>query len=309
MSRYFVHDLESNKLHIFTGGKADWLSLPEVDRESIKSACLWSRFRNCWVSRALAPKARIYLGDILKRLGFEDRGTDGEKLTFAEQIEAKQERAEARAERAEDRAEAAGKEWASEHRAADAISSFIPFGQPILVGHHSEKRHRRDLAKIDAHLGKAVDAAKRKEHYEQRAATARATAEGKQYSDRGFLGRRIKELEASERLLKRRLEGKFYEYSTPEPISDEYREQLTSALEDVEDKLGFYRHCLETCEGTGFDRETLKGKEFVKVKGRWERVVRLNPTTVSVYNTCFSDEESQRRWPLKYLYAEVQDAR
>lgn len=32
---------------------------------------------------------------------------------------------------------------------ADGIGSLIPMGQPILVGHHSERRHRRDLARID----------------------------------------------------------------------------------------------------------------------------------------------------------------
>ena len=29
-------------------------------------------------------------------------------------------------------------------------ANSIPFGQPILVGHHSEKRHRRDLERIEA---------------------------------------------------------------------------------------------------------------------------------------------------------------
>lgn len=50
------------------------------------------------------------------------------------------------------------KGWAAK-RAAKAEAGFerahnlaqmIPMGQPILVGHHSEKRHRRHLAKIDA---------------------------------------------------------------------------------------------------------------------------------------------------------------
>lgn len=33
---------------------------------------------------------------------------------------------------------------------AHRISDSIPFGQPILVGHHSEGRHRRDLKRIDS---------------------------------------------------------------------------------------------------------------------------------------------------------------
>jgi hypothetical protein len=38
---------------------------------------------------------------------------------------------------------------AQQHQqAADAIAQHIPLGQPILVGHHSERRHRRDLDRI-----------------------------------------------------------------------------------------------------------------------------------------------------------------
>ncbi|MEJ7829622.1 MAG: DUF3560 domain-containing protein [Segetibacter sp.] len=53
--------------------------------------------------------------------------------------------------------------------AAHQISSFIPFGQPILVGHHSEKRHRRDLEKIDNGMRKAVEADKKAAYYKDRA--------------------------------------------------------------------------------------------------------------------------------------------
>lgn len=31
--RYFVHDLETDKLRIHTGGKADWLTIAEADRD------------------------------------------------------------------------------------------------------------------------------------------------------------------------------------------------------------------------------------------------------------------------------------
>lgn len=36
----------------------------------------------------------------------------------------------------------------------------IPLGQPILVGHHSERRHRRDLERLDNHVRKGVEALK-----------------------------------------------------------------------------------------------------------------------------------------------------
>ena len=40
------------------------------------------------------------------------------------------------------------------HFAARERLEMIPLGQPILVGHHSEKRHRRDLKRIDEHFAR-----------------------------------------------------------------------------------------------------------------------------------------------------------
>lgn len=53
---------------------------------------------------------------------------------------------------------------------ADAILDVIPMGQPILVGHHSERRHRRDLAKVDSSIRTGIDAEKHAEHLERLAA-------------------------------------------------------------------------------------------------------------------------------------------
>lgn len=41
---------------------------------------------------------------------------------------------------------------------AEQRASFIPFGQPILVGHHSEGRHRSDLKKINSGFEKGLEA-------------------------------------------------------------------------------------------------------------------------------------------------------
>ena len=50
--------------------------------------------------------------------------------------------------------------WEAESSAAfdeaDGIGKTIPMGQPILVGHHSERGHRADLRRIDRNMAKAV---------------------------------------------------------------------------------------------------------------------------------------------------------
>ncbi len=48
----------------------------------------------------------------------------------------------------------------------------IPPGQPILVGHHSENRHRRDLDKIDRNMRKSVEADEKADYYAARAEAA-----------------------------------------------------------------------------------------------------------------------------------------
>jgi hypothetical protein len=94
----------------------------------------------------------------------------------------------------------------SARKSADAIAAFIPFGQPILVGHHSEKRHRRDLDRINGgyeksfeHANTAADMLRRAEGIE--AAAARAI-----YSDDADaieqLEKRIATLEAAREVMK-----------------------------------------------------------------------------------------------------------
>ena len=82
-----------------------------------------------------------------------------------------EEKLAARKVRYEERAERAQAESQQRSDTARQIMSFIPPGQPILIGHHSEKRHRRDLAKIDTNIRKSVEAGQKAQHYERRAAS------------------------------------------------------------------------------------------------------------------------------------------
>jgi len=83
---------------------------------------------------------------------------------YQERIEAKRDRLEARAEKAT--AESTRYYLASKERA-----SHIPFGQPILVGHHSEGRARRDADRIFNDMGKSVAASNKAGELESRAAS------------------------------------------------------------------------------------------------------------------------------------------
>ncbi|WP_169736750.1 DUF3560 domain-containing protein [Pseudonocardia spinosispora] len=66
-------------------------------------------------------------------------------------------RMDERAEVLNKRAERKKVEADARYNAADAISEYIPRGQPILVWHYSERGHRRVLARMDGHMHKAVE--------------------------------------------------------------------------------------------------------------------------------------------------------
>lgn len=53
--------------------------------------------------------------------------------------------------------------------ASNKMASFIPFGQPILVGHHSERGHRAALAKIESNRNKSIELEKTAKYYEKKA--------------------------------------------------------------------------------------------------------------------------------------------
>lgn len=80
-----------------------------------------------------------------------------------------EDRQEERRRRLLERAEKAEAEGQAAHNAADRIARAIPMGQPILVGHHSERRHRRDLDRIDRGMRKAIEKSKEADELRQRA--------------------------------------------------------------------------------------------------------------------------------------------
>ncbi|EMW0229914.1 DUF3560 domain-containing protein [Salmonella enterica] len=76
----------------------------------------------------------------------------------------------------------------------DALASVIPSGQPILVGHHSERRARRDAQRIENGMKRAVLLFERAEYWEERAHASLRLAKYKERPDVRY--RRIKKIEA-----------------------------------------------------------------------------------------------------------------
>lgn len=86
-----------------------------------------------------------------------------------EQYQARRQR---RVEKLERQAAAARRESEAAYTKGRQISSMIPEGQPILVGHHSERRHRRDIEKMRRLADKSLAADRRADRLETAAQAA-----------------------------------------------------------------------------------------------------------------------------------------
>jgi hypothetical protein len=227
----------------------------------------------------------------------------------ADRADRMDDRAERLTERAQKHAAAADARDAAEH----AILDGIPFGQPILVGHHSEGRHRRDLARAESHRVAARD---------HQAAADRAAA-GARSAEIHMAARenpvttanRIEKLEAelrdiarkltpcriSGRKLKPEAAGRTLEcpacyadrtigddllYPEHGAATGAYREQLLERRPFTEEQLRYWREVRDDQRAAGrvdtVDWSQVRKGDAVKIRGQWRRVARVNAKTVSV---------------------------
>lgn len=141
-----------------------------------------------------APKQRLFFAvwsphreDLLQELCGE---IDAEETTA-------QERAVERAERFEGYSDRRRADAESAAAAVKQIADGIPFGQPILVGHHSERKARKDKERIDSGMSKAVKNWRTSEYW---AARAEDVIHHADYREKpGVRERRVKTLAAERR--------------------------------------------------------------------------------------------------------------
>jgi len=287
----YQKNLTTGKIEMYFA-KADYLALSVEKKKEIKSNFLWSNYNSCWVSRS--KNNTHWAEEVAKSLNLTFQGETGEKLSFATQVEREQERAAERAERMEARAEKAHQEGQAAYNRAHEIGRMIPFGQPILVGHHSEGRHRRDLEKIDNAMRKSCEGSKKAEYYENRAGVAEYTANGAKFKNVNYLLNRIAECKVELRAIERGLAGNdLYSRETGEKlpdgtqISEERKNKLETKKAEETEKLDFFNVKLQEIGGGQMTAERLKDARplYVKAKGEWWPLKSINRDTVTVLNS------------------------
>lgn len=122
-------------------------------------------------------------------------------LTYRERRERRAERLRGWADSREAKADAA-------REGVDRIAGMIPMGQPVLVGHHSERRHRRDLDRIDNGMRQTVENGRKADEYRDRADNIERQARQAIYDDdpdaRERLAEKIARLETQRDRMKER---------------------------------------------------------------------------------------------------------
>lgn len=95
----------------------------------------------------------------------------------------RRERLERKLEKRREWAESRNAEASRRFTAARAEVSGIPLGQPILIGHHSEGRHRRALERSDNNMRKGCEASDMAKHHASKAAGLSSQLESTIFSD------------------------------------------------------------------------------------------------------------------------------
>lgn len=173
---------EDNKLRLYPSSRLDSETYNRVKEAGFK----WAPRQGLFVAPMWTPQRADLLEELCGEIGDEDTSLV--------------DRAEERAERFEQYGENRAADAERAHKAVSAIADNIPLGQPILIGHHSERRARRDAEKIESGMRRAIKMWETSKYWESRAAGAIANAKYKELP--AVRMRRIKALESDIRVFR-----------------------------------------------------------------------------------------------------------
>lgn len=235
---------------------------------------------------------------IAEKLGLENEGKKGERLSYAEELERKAERAEARADRFEaysDNAEKRGAQMQAEFNSYHGDIAF--FTQPNInssAGRAFTNRRQRILDRYE----KGFDEYRKSEYFLERATTARSTADMAQLKNPVYLHNRIKEQNKRIRQLQKSvatIEDNIYRLEQGEEVKawngslltlEGQESRLGEALDNMEyeiDKLAFFENALDEIGGNRFSRDNVKPGYIANIKrsGRRCEILSAGPVNVT----------------------------
>jgi hypothetical protein len=254
----------------------------------------WARSLGCWIQRASRDKVShryrvLQTAERLRGLGWRVTvDLNDEPRSMAEQEAARAERMEDRADALEAKADRHATLSDAGDRAEHAILDMIPAGQPILVGHHSERRHRRDLDRAEGHRRKAS------EHAEVASTAADRAESAGQHMRRRYnpvtVANRIRELGADLRRMDRAcgkqlrwVDGKLEPVdASPETIAH-YAPHIAAARTQLEHWEQVRAEQIAAGETTEWGTHNVRIGDWVYGWGSgWYEVDKVNTVTVRI---------------------------
>lgn len=153
---------DDNKLRLYSVTRLDVDTYSNLKRLGFRFAPK----QDCWVAPMWTPERADFIEALAGEISDDDRDLVS--------------RAEDRAERFAGYADNRAKDAQRAHDQLSALSGDIPLGQPILVGHHSEKHAKRQAKRIEQAAERAYRMAETSDYWERRAARAIAHARYKE---------------------------------------------------------------------------------------------------------------------------------
>ncbi|MGA4842106.1 DUF3560 domain-containing protein [Streptomyces sp. G45] len=224
------------------------------------------------------------LADRLRAEGFEVTVTvdETDRRTFAEAEAERVERAEDRAERFAQYADNAAARSEAAWRRGHEIADGIPMGQPILVGHHSERRARRDQERIDNAMRTSVGERDKAGYWSGREKAAAGYEQFRKNPARTL--RRIDKLQAELRAVEKWQRGESA-HGYPQNIDDpEVRQELEIQRQELTEEIVYWQGVIKEAEARGFkvwSRTDFRRGDYVRAGGRWWEVLRVNAKSLT----------------------------
>lgn len=291
MSKKYILNVETQKIEL-QFEKTEYKALSIDDQKSLKSAFLFSGSRSAWVSRSTNNHYSAIR--VAEKLGFENGGRIGERLSYAEEVERQVEKAESNAERYEFKANKAiqtAEVLQADWKEARQDWSFVT--QPNINSSRGRAFSNQRQRILDR-FTKGFDEYRKSEHFRDKAITAEETANMTKFKSRSYLSNRIEECNKNIREYERLM------VKAEENQNDEYISRLLEKMEYELDKLSFMHNKLDELGGIQYDKTNIKKGYLVKIRGSWDTVVKANAKTVEVKPDCVP-------YTLKYPYAEIQE--
>ncbi|WP_017972421.1 DUF3560 domain-containing protein [Actinopolyspora halophila] len=276
---------------------------------------VWAPSAHAWLLRSSRhrpskPNPISEIADILAGLGYDiDYDIDDATPTVAEQEAHQAERAQARADRLDERAQAQAERAAGTREKAEQVFRTIPAGQPILIGHHSEKTDRNRRARAEKQLGRSIKQREKAEELSRRAETA-SHHEGARNSP-VTVANRIERMDAEQRRYQRALDGRDelesyldergtrrHRWTVRYPDEDRTA-LLQREIAELDKQLTYWREVYAQLQQQGrastLGPDQVATGDWVSLRGDWMRVRRVNRKSVSVPNPIFSAPQPGQR--------------